>query len=91
MQRFLEIGAAGKLFEAAPVFRAGLLVSDPFDLGADRFQIQLALLAGANVLELRLPLVFTKPGFVLLDPFSLSNDFLDSRPCSPSDDTCCNW
>ena len=44
-----KLVAAGEFFEAAPVFRAGFFVSDPFDLGSDRFQIQLALLAGANV------------------------------------------
>ena len=62
VQRFLERGAAGKFFEAAPVFRTGLfggiLRDSCFDSLADGVQIQLALLAGANV--------FSPGGFVLL-------------------------
>ena len=58
VQRFLERGAAGKFFEAAPVFRSGFFVGGRFDLRAEGVQIQFALLAGANIFALRAAVLF---------------------------------
>src|SRR5580700_5072179 len=57
VQRLLERGAAGKLFEAAPVFRAGLVVR-LVDLRAERVEIQFAFLRGTNVFSPRAAVLF---------------------------------
>ena len=56
VQRFLEIVASRELFEAAPVFGAGLLGGIVrrrlIDARADGIQVQFAFLAGANIFAL---------------------------------------
>jgi hypothetical protein len=73
VQGFLERGAAGEFFEAAPVFRASVRLRGFVQPRAHRFQIQLALLAGANV--------FALGGFVLLF-HSFAPSGLFSSSCS---------
>src|SRR5258706_5257908 len=53
MQRFLERRAASEFLEAAPVFRAGLLIR-LVDLLAQGVEIELALFRWANIFSLRL-------------------------------------
>ena len=62
VQSFLESGTPGKLFEAAPVLRAGLFGSivhnGCLDSFADGVQVQFALLRGANIFALSATVLF---------------------------------